>query len=35
MAALDTLIRLAAVLARAAGDQAASLDPATVRTQIA
>jgi chromosome segregation ATPase len=35
LATLDTLIRQAAVLTRAARDQAASLDPASVRTQIA
>ena len=35
VAALDTLIRQAAVLVRAAREQAASLDPAAVRAQIA
>jgi hypothetical protein len=35
LAALDTLIRQAAVLVRAAREQAASLDPAAVRAQIA
>jgi hypothetical protein len=35
LAALDTVIRQAAVLTRAARDQAASLDPARVRAQIA
>jgi hypothetical protein len=35
LAALDALIRQAAVLTRAARDQAASLDPASVRAQIA
>jgi hypothetical protein len=34
VAALDTLIRQAAVLVRAAREQAASLDPAAVRAQI-
>ena len=35
LAALDTVIRQAAVLTRAARDQAASLDPARVRAQVA
>jgi chromosome segregation ATPase len=35
LAALDTVIRQAAVLTRAARDQAASLDPARVRAQLA
>ena len=35
LAALDTVLRQAAVLTRAARDQAASLDPARVRAQIA
>ncbi|MGO9783551.1 MAG: hypothetical protein ACLPKE_10975 [Streptosporangiaceae bacterium] len=35
LAALDGVIRQAAVLARAAREQAASLDPAQVRAQVA
>src|SRR5262245_54177710 len=35
LAALDAVIRQAAVLTRAARDQAAGLDPARVRAQIA
>jgi hypothetical protein len=35
LAALDTVIRQAAVLARAAREQAAGLDPARVRAQVA
>src|SRR5215469_1848138 len=35
LAALDPLIRQAAVLIRAARDQAAALDPASVRAQLA